>query len=120
MLLGSISDGQYGAVGGEHSDAVTGVVNAGSYVEVVLCFRLRLTVSLYSAYGLLEERPPPREGKANRTASRMGTCPQNVLWLRCGSGRGTPKRPLHPQERVGRCARVQCWRLDTGEYAGQG
>ena len=57
MLPGDISGGQYGAVGGEHSHAVTGVVNAGSYVVAVLCFRLRLIVSLYSADGWLKERP---------------------------------------------------------------
>ena len=38
MLPGDISGGQYGAVDGEHSHAVTGVVNAGSYVVAVLCF----------------------------------------------------------------------------------
>ena len=32
--------------GGEHSYTVTGVVNAGSYI---LCFGLRLIVSLYSS-----------------------------------------------------------------------
>ena len=42
---------------GEHSHAVTGVVNAGFYVVAVLCFRLRLIVSLYSADDWLEERP---------------------------------------------------------------
>ena len=35
-------------------------------------------------------------GEANHTTSRMGTCPQNLLWLLCGSGRGTPKTPLQP------------------------
>ena len=29
MLLGELSGGQYGAVGGEHSHAVTGVVTLG-------------------------------------------------------------------------------------------
>ena len=63
MLPGDISGGQYGAVGGEHSHAVTGVVNAGSYVVTVLCFRLRLIVSLCSADGWFEERPHlPRGG----------------------------------------------------------
>ena len=38
---------------GEHSHAVAGVVNAGSYVVVVLCFRLRLIISPYSADGWL-------------------------------------------------------------------
>ena len=48
---------QYGAVGGEHSYAVTGVVNVGPYAVAVLCFRLRLIVSLYFVDGWLEERP---------------------------------------------------------------
>ena len=51
VLPGEISCDQYGVVGGEHSHAVTGVVNAGSYVVAVLRFRLRLIASLYSADG---------------------------------------------------------------------
>ena len=54
---GETSGGQFGAVGGEHSHAVTGVVNAGPSVVAVLCFRLRLIVSIYSANGWLEEWP---------------------------------------------------------------
>ena len=57
MLPGEISGGQYGAVGGEHSHAATGVVNAGPYVVAVLCFRLGFIVSLYSVDGWLEEWP---------------------------------------------------------------
>ena len=57
VLPSDISGGQYGAIGGEHSHAITGVVNAGSSVVVVLCFRLRLIVSFCSADGWLEERP---------------------------------------------------------------
>ena len=51
MLSGDISGGQYGALGDEHSHAVTGAVNARFYVEAVLCFRLTLIDSLYSADG---------------------------------------------------------------------
>ena len=40
MLPSNIAGGQYGAVGSEHSHAVAGVVDAGSNVVVVLCFRL--------------------------------------------------------------------------------
>ena len=87
VFPGDISDGQYGAVGGEHSHAVTRVVNAGSYVVAVLCLRLQLIVYLYSADGWLEERP-------HHTTSHRGTCPQTLLWLRGGSGRDTPKTPL--------------------------
>ena len=57
MLPGDFSGGQYGVVGGEHSHRVAGVVNAGAYVVAVLCFRLRLIVSLYSVDGWLEEGP---------------------------------------------------------------
>ena len=56
MLPRDILGGQYGAVGDEHLHAVTRVVNAGSYVVAVLCFWLRLIVSLYSVDGWLEER----------------------------------------------------------------
>ena len=62
MLPGDISGVQYGAVGGEHSHALTGVVNAGSHVVAVLCFRLRLIISLYPENGWLEERPHLLEG----------------------------------------------------------
>ena len=55
MLPGDISGGQYGAVGSEQTYAVKGVVNAGFYVVAVLCFRLQLIASLYSADGWLEE-----------------------------------------------------------------
>ena len=55
MLPGDIWGGQYGRVDGEHSHAVTGVVNTGSYVVAVLCLQLRLIFSLYSADGWLEE-----------------------------------------------------------------
>ena len=97
VLPGDISCGQYGAVGCEHSHAVTKMVNAGSYVVAVLWFRLRLFVSFYSSDGWLEERSHlPGGGEASHTISLMGTCPQNLLWLRCGSGRGTPKTPLQP------------------------
>ena len=44
-------------VDGEHSHAVTGVVNTGFYVVTVLCFRLRLVVSLYFSDGWMKERP---------------------------------------------------------------
>ena len=65
MLPSDISGGQYGAVGGENSHAVTGVVNAEFHVVAVLCFRLRLIDSLYSADDWLEEQPhlPEGEGK---------------------------------------------------------
>ena len=70
MLPGDISSGQYGAVGGEQSHAVMGVVNAGSYVVAVLCFWLRLIVSLYSTDGWLEERPHLRGG-GRQTVSHL-------------------------------------------------
>ena len=91
-------------MGSEHSHTVRGVVNAGSYVVAGFCFRLRLIVSLSSVDGWLEERPHLLGGEANRTTSRMGTFPQGLLWLRCGSGRGTPKSPLQPT-RMGRPVR---------------
>ena len=40
MLLSNILGGQYGEGGSEHSHAVAGVVDAGSDVIAVLCFRL--------------------------------------------------------------------------------
>ena len=40
MLPSNIEGDQYGAVCSEHSYAVAGVVNAGSDVVAVLCFRL--------------------------------------------------------------------------------
>ena len=40
VLPSTIAGGQYGAVGSEHSHAVTEVVDAGSDVVAVLCFRL--------------------------------------------------------------------------------
>ena len=54
-MPGDISGVQYEAMVGEHSHAVTGVIDAGSYV--VTGFRLRIIVSLCSADGWLEERP---------------------------------------------------------------
>ena len=86
VLPGDISSGQYEAVGGEHSHAVTKVVNAGYYMVAGLCFLLRFIVSLCSVNDWLEERPhlPGGGGGANRTTSHMGTCPQGLLWLRCG------------------------------------
>ena len=57
VLPGDILGGKYGAVVGKHPHAVTGVVNAGSYIVAVLCFRLQLVVFLYSVDGWLEERP---------------------------------------------------------------
>ena len=83
-------------MGGEPSYAVTGVVNAGSYVVAVLCFRLQFMVSTYSADGWLEERPYLPGGEVNHTPSRMGISLQSLQWLRCGSGRGKPKTPLQP------------------------
>ena len=62
MLPGDFSGGQCGAVDGEHSHRVAGVVNAGAYVVAVLCFRLRLIVSLYSSNDWLEEGPYLPEG----------------------------------------------------------
>ena len=70
MLPGDIWGGQYGAVGGEYSDAVTGMVNAGPYIVAALCFRLRLSVSLYSAEGWLEDRPHLIRG-GRRTVPRL-------------------------------------------------
>ena len=55
-MPGDIWGGQDGAVGGEHSHAVTGVISAGSYVVAVMYFWLRLIASLYFADGWLEER----------------------------------------------------------------
>ena len=40
VLPSNIAGGQYGAVGSEHSHAVARVVDAGSDVVAVLCFRL--------------------------------------------------------------------------------
>ena len=45
---GETSGGQFGEMGGEHSHAVTGMIIVGPCVVAVLCFRLRLIVSLYS------------------------------------------------------------------------
>ena len=42
VLPSNIADGQYSPVGSEHSHAVAEVVDAGSDVAAVLCFRLRL------------------------------------------------------------------------------
>ena len=82
---------------GDHSHAVTGVVNAGSYVVDVLCFRLRRIASLFSVGGWLEEQPHlPGGGGANSTTFHIGTCPQTLLWLRGGSGRDMPKTLLQP------------------------
>ena len=64
VLPSNIAGGQYGAVGSGHSRAVAEVVDAGSDVVAVLCFRLWLTFSLYSVDGRLEERPYfPGEGR---------------------------------------------------------
>ena len=102
-------------MGGEHSHVVTGVVKAGSYVVAVLCFRLRLVVSRYSADVWLKERPHlPVGGEANRTTSRTRICLQ---YVRCGCGAvqdvARSGRRFCPQGRVDRCVRVQYWHFDT-------
>ena len=43
-------------MGGDHSHAVTGAVNAGCYVAANLTFRLQLIVPLYDTNGWLDER----------------------------------------------------------------
>ena len=85
---------QHGAVGGEHSYAVTGVVNAGPYVVAVLCFRLRLIVSLYFVDGWPEERPHLPGGGGGRT---IRGAVQNV---------SRPRHRFSPQGRVRRCAQI--------------
>ena len=40
VLPSNIAGGQYDSVGSEHSHSVAGVVDAGSDVVAVLCFRL--------------------------------------------------------------------------------
>ena len=105
MVPGDISGGEYGTVGFEHSYVVMGMVNVESYVVEVLCFRLRLIVSPYSADGLHEEQPHLLGGGGEPYhISYIGTSPHNLLWLRCGSGRGTAKIPLQ-STRTGRPVR---------------
>ena len=112
MLPGDISGVQYEAVGGEHSHAVTRVINAGCYV--VTDFRLRIIVSVCSVDSWLEERPQ-LPGGGRRTVPHLvwGLFPR--VWCGCGAVHDVA-RPRHrssPQARVGRCARVEYWRLDA-------
>ena len=71
MLPGDILGGQCGAVGGEHSHAVTGVVNAGSYVIAVMCFWLKL-VSLFILKRWL--------ARGTATSPRGGGKPYHILY----------------------------------------
>ena len=114
VLPGDISSGQYRAVGGEDSHAVTGMVNAGSYVVAVLCFRLQLILYLYSADGWLEERPH-LAGGGRQTIPHLVWGIVLRICCCCGAVQdGTrPRHRFSPQGRVGRCARVQYWRLDA-------
>ena len=113
-LPGDILGGQHGTVGGEHSHAITGGVNAGSYVVVVLCLRLQLFVSLYSADGWLEERPHLPGGE-KRTIPHLvwGLVPRICSCCSAVQDVARPRHRFSPQRRVGRCTRVHYGRLDA-------